>query len=601
MTEKHGKNHKFSRKIKSIWMKFLSFFKKDSTPGSKKLKMHSKFGALVAIQYRDKIDTSWTKSIKTIIQKVVFSVLKFVVIFVVVALMLRVVSVLFMISKQIMDFFMIFLGVYSILNLISVTVGLVKSLYHAEDNKVLATYPISSTKLFLSKIIVFELFELKKSFDILLPISLGFIFAGVQKGVIPNIVLVWSILPLFLIITVTVLVGALLSIPALFIYNFLKKYPIIQGILVVAITSAVVIGIVSIINLIPESIDLHVSYGVIKTGIENFSRIFSQYVYPISYAYKAIVGESIENILMNKLTLLTFARFLIILGSAGILFGLVFLIIKPFYFGMMTKTFEFNKDKVDDIRKNKKREKHWAIIVKEIKLTLRDFDISGSYLIVYIAVPIMLLFIDKVFAAMSTNSRGDFMIAAFNVLLIMLPLLASSTVISTVYSREGRTAYLKKTKPIKPYFPLTAKLLFNLIFVIPSIIVSSYVFVKFTKQDTLCAVLLAITIFGFQYGHIFYSASLDIMNPQNELYATEGSSFANPNERKSTIVGFVLSLFITALAFFLFSESQAKYGNLDAAFVKLMILGLAFGISTALLFYLKIRAFYIDRQEATKE
>ena len=103
------------------------------------------------------------------------------------------------------------------------------------------------------------------------------------------------------------------------------------------------------------------------------------------------------------------------------------------------------------------------------------------------------------------------MIAAFNVLLITLPLLASSTMISTLYSREGRTAYIKKTKPIRPYFPLTAKLIFNLIFVIPSIGVSSWIFAKFTNSDNTCAILLACTVLALQYGHIFFSASLDLM------------------------------------------------------------------------------------------
>ena len=604
MEEKLRKKGRFSLKVKSFWTKFLSFFKKDKEPvKNRPLRMHSRLGALIAVQYRDKVDTSWTHSVKTIIQKIVFIIIKFVLILGAVVGGLIVVSRIFAIQKQIMNFFLIFLGFYSILNLISVTIGLVKSLYHADDNKVLATYPTSSSSLFFTKILVYELFELKKSFDILLPISLGFLFVGISLHILPVGVIFWSILPLFLIVTVTVLLGALLSIPALFIYNFMKKHPLIEVIVLVVVVAAVVVGLVYVINMIPENkgdIDLKKSMQLIRNAIENFTEIFKKIVYPVNYAYEAMVGKS-GAYEMNKITIETFLHVLVMLGVGGALFGIDFLVIKPFYFNMMTKTFEFNKEIIDKAKQNRAKERHWAIIEKEMKLTLRDFDISGSYLAVYIAVPILLLFIDKVFRAMSTSATGDLMISAFNLLLIAMPLLASSTMVATLYSREGRTAYIKKTKPIRPYFPLTAKLLFNMIFVIPSIAACSFIFARFTNQDNTCAILLAITILCLQYGHIFFSASLDLMNPQNEVYATEGGSISNPNERRSTVMAFVLSLIFTLVAFILFQESQNKYENLNAAFVKLLIVAVLFAASCISLFYLKIKAFYIDRQEASRE
>ena len=308
-----------------------------------------------------------------------------------------------------------------------------------------------------------------------------------------------------------------------------------------------------------------------------------------------MVGES-GVWLTNKILPITFARVGIMFGVAGVLFGLVFLIIKPFYFVMMTKTFEFDKAIIDKQKPNKVRERHWAFVLKEMKLTLRDFDVSGSYLGVYVAVPILLLLIDKVFDAMATNLRGDVMVAAFNMILIALPLLASSTVVATVFSREGRTAYMKKTKPIRPYFPLTAKLLFNLIFVIPSIAVSCYIFVRFTSADVACGVLLGLTVLCLEYGHIFFSASLDVMNPQNEVYATEGTSIANPNERISTVVGFLVALAFGGLTLLFLTE-----GKMLPSFIKLFLIALAFAIGCIVLFYLKVKAFYIDRQEASRE
>lgn len=603
MAEKLRKNGTFSSKIKTVWSKFLSFFRKDDQPKKGKLKKHSKFLALVIIQYRDKVDISWTRSIKTIAQKIVFILLRFAVIVVAVFFILQFASILFMLQNaKILNFFLVFLGFYTILNLISVTFGLVKSLYHAEDNKVLATYPTTSGKLFISKILVFELFELKKSFDILLPISIGFLAIGLKFNVITLVNVIWSLLPLFMIVTITVLVGALLSIPALFVFNFFKKHPVIEISSLVIVIGAVIFGLIVLITKIPDNkgdIDINLSYAAIKQTIENFVAIFSKIVYPVNFAYKAMVGEAGAYVL-NKITLLTLARFGIMVGVAGVLFGLVYLIIKPFYFAMMTKTFEFSKEVVGDSKKNKKREKHWSVLVKEMKLTLRDFGISGSYLGVYIAAPILLLFIDKIFRAMLTSVDGDLMIVAFNILLITAPLLTSSTIVSTLFSREGRTAYIKKTKPARPYFLLTSKLLFNLIFVVPSIIACCFIFGKYTNQNATCAVLLGFTVLFIEYGHIFFSATLDIMNPQNEIYATEGESISNPNERISTAIAFITALLFAGMSFVFIRESLQRYDSFTPAFIKLLVIAFVFGASCVALYFIKIKAFYNDRQEASK-
>ena len=57
----------------------------------------------------------------------------------------------------------IVLTISLVLSLISSTVELMKTLYFSDDNKVLITFPVDGNKIFVSKIIVFYLYELKKS------------------------------------------------------------------------------------------------------------------------------------------------------------------------------------------------------------------------------------------------------------------------------------------------------------------------------------------------------------------------------------------------------------------------------------------------------
>ena len=583
-------------KFKTFWAKFLSVFKKERSQSIDNVKQHKKLSALIAIQYRDKNDTSWTKSAKTIIQKVVFFILKFGIITGGTFGLLKLVCKMFIIRNEIVNLFLIFFGLYVIFNLISVTLGLVKFLYLSPDNKVLSSLPVKSTRLFLSKILVFEFFELKKSLDILIPVTYGFLLACISNKIMLYTVLPWAILPLLATITLTVLLGALLSIPFLYIYKVMKKIPALEISLLLLIAFGVIAGLIFFVVQIPvgeDSINLNQSYTAIKMAVHNFSLIFGRFVYPVTFAFRTLIGESLAGVIMvvNRVSVGKFGILILVMVA---LFLLMMLIIKPFYFSMMTKTFEFEKKSGKEL-KIKKTEKHFAFIKKEFKLTFRNFEISASYLGVYIIAPIILLLINKTFAGMSTNKMGDVMVVAFNIILISLPILTSSTVVSTVFSREGRTAYIKKTKPIRPYFPLTAKFLFNLVFVVPSIIASCIVFTKFTNSNLLCAILLGFIVLMLEYGHIYLSASLDIMNPQNELYETDGSSISNPNEIKSIAIALVLSLFIGGLAFLFCFESK-----LELALLKILVISIVFAASCILLFYLNVKAFYIDRQEASK-
>ena len=584
----------FSEKIKTWW-------------NNRKINSNI-FGALTTVQVRDKIDFSWTKSIKTVIQKIVFFILKFAGIAGIMFGILFILGFLIGMKAEMINFYFLFLVLFVTLNLFSVTFGLMKSLYYAEDNKVLVTYPVSSTKLFISKILVYLIFELKKSFDMLVPVSLGFFIFALTQHVMVLANLFWAILPLLLLVILTVLVGALLSIPCLFIYKLISKNMYVTIALLGGVVAGVVIGLVLLINVIPANkgdISLVNQLALIRNGISNFIANTAKSLPPYKFIYRTIVGETSDFIITSK----TVINLLIMVGAAVALFIIVILLIKPFYFVMMTRTFEFDKKTTIYEKRNVVKRPRIAIVGKELKLVFRDFEISGSYLAVYILTPILLFLIDKVFLAMDIDYKGRMIGIAINIGLTLLPLLASSTVVATVYSREGRAAYIKKTKPLKPYFMLTAKVLFNLVLCLPSIIFCGVVFKHFSGLNAICVICFVLGVIGFEFGHIFFSASLDIMNPQNELYATEGSVMNNTNELKSTIVAFFIALLVSVISYFLLREcfdpsvqTGGEVGNLyNSVFIKIAVGGIVFAFAMILLFIFKIKAFYIDRQEASRE
>ena len=555
---------------------------------------------LTLFQIKDKLDFSWIKSKKTLIQKIVFGVLKFIVVTGLSFALLFLLTFVGFIRKYdaVLPIFTLFLTVVFVLNLFSTTHSLMKSLYYSDDNKVLITLPVTSNQLFFSKLFVYLAFEIKKSFNILIPGVLGFLIfesIGYKSVEVSFLVILWMIVPILIFVIIQVLLAALLSIPYMYIYRLFKKHIILDligaGLLIIA---GLVLAII-LINKIPADIDLDVQWPSMVNAFEGFVKGFDRYIYPINMFSRVFFGEVANGAVHYLLNGLTFIKTLISLGAIVLLGVLGFFLIRPFYFRMVYQTFEFDKNMQLTQKKNVKHKRYITFANKEFKLSFRDFEISGSYLTIYIIVPILLFFMDRVFSAISTSLRGNNIAFTVNILLTILPLLASNSSIATLYSKEGRTAYVTKTNPVTPFLPLVSKLLFNLLFSIPSIVACAIIFANFSNLGIVITLLFSISVLLIQYAHIFFCAAQDLMNPQNEVYATTGSDFNNPNEAKATVSAFVLSFIIAIAFYFMMGESYRLHGSYLSAFIRLAIIAVGLFGGLLYLFIAKIRAFYFEK------
>ena len=555
---------------------------------------------LTLFQLKDKVDMSWMKSKKTLIQSIVFGVLKFLLVVAIVFAVLFALSYVGFISKyqDVLPLFTMFLSVITFLSLCSSTYNLTKSLYLADDNKVLITFPVNANKLFFSKLFVYFFYELKKSFLLLIPGVFGFLLfetIGFKGRELSALTLLWMIIPIILLVVIQVLLSAVISIPFMYVYRLFKRNQIFDLIVVGAAVTVFIIAVINLINLIPDDIDLDRQWPSMVNGFENFIIAFDKYAYPINLYSRVFFGESSSSGFHYQLVGMAFLKTLIAIGVIGLLTLFAFLLIRPVYFKMIYKTFEFDKNPQLAAKKNVKHKKYVTFANKEFKLSFRDFDISGSYIAIYIIVPILLFFMDRVISAISTSMRGNNIAIAVNALLTILPLLASNSTIATLYSKEGRTAYLTKSNPVNPFIPLTSKLLFNLLFCVPSIIACAVIFANFSGLGVLIAVLFSVSVLLIQYAHIFYCAAQDIMNPQNEVYATTGSDFNNPNEAKATVMAFIGSFVLTVVLYFMLVESMSLHENYLSAFIRLLIIAAFLFAGFLYLFVKKIQAFYYEK------
>ena len=128
---------------------------------------------LVLMQLKDKLDLSFVRSVRSTIIKTVLAIVKLVVAVAIFYLLFFVCNILsvFRPAGLIPDSVVnILFTIIQLLSIVTCTVGLTKTLYMTEDNKVLLTLPVNSTCVYISKLILFYIFELKKNVMLTLPI-----------------------------------------------------------------------------------------------------------------------------------------------------------------------------------------------------------------------------------------------------------------------------------------------------------------------------------------------------------------------------------------------------------------------------------------------
>lgn len=539
---------------------------------------------LCKMQLKDRINLSFLKSVKQTIFKVVLSLLKFALITAVIYFGFYILSYLRLVSLLPGVPENLFEVIFTCLMLLSIIVcsfGLVKTLYFAKDNFMLLTMPVDRTKVFLSKLIVFYIYEFIRNLNYFLPLLVA--YGLINK--MPFYYFFWLVLAMFIITLIPVCIGALLSIPLMYIQNFIKSYKFLEYTLVVVLIAGVSVGLILVINSIPANFDLIGTWGTTFWNIQNFLNTFNKIFMPFTWMSIAIVGKR-YGISNNLFRLEQWISILIILGGIAIIFGLTYLLVRPMYFHMASTPFEYKKDKVTKTIPNKKQNAFWSGVVKDFKLNFRTPSKFYSLVAVIIGLPTSIFLLNKIYSAMDTRLTGTNMSIAFNILLILLIALSSNTMLAHVYSEEGNARYQLKTNPKPQMNSLVSKLVINVIGMTLSILITVIIFASFLKINVLNTILIFVFIESLYLGHMLHSVELDIMNPQTQRYQTEGDNLSNPNDIKSVIFAFLISIIFAFITYFLISE------NMNIVWTKVMLVAVVYMLIRTWLFVNKVKVYY---------
>ena len=554
---------------------------------------------LVKMQLKEKLNFKRTKISKSaafnLTVNALVAILKF-------AFVVAICYALILVAKM-FNIFGIFLVPQSVISFVFVimlaastlgcTIGLTKSLYYSRDNAVLLTLPATPMQIFLSKIIIFYIFELKRSLSFIVPLFIAYFMLHPYTFV--NYV--WMLLCFVFAAMFTVALGALLSIPGMWIGNIFNQRKLLQNICLVLLVGSIVAAVVFAISLIPTNL---VFFDWIQVLMEQFKNFFRSYAY---YNPGAGQGEALILRPVYSMTLLflgsdkfaafsfggSMIRLLILIGAIAVLALSSVFIVKPLFYKMASTPFEYKKKPVKE-RKNLRFSKRMTAVMHELRVAIKTPTRMFSNVGVLISIPVLIMFLNKVFAAMNVAQLGEFMIVTFNVLIILLVALNSNVYAASVYSKEGRSSYLIKTQPTNPLWLIIARLVPNTLFVTLSLIITAFVMNDLTALGAVDVVYLFLGLYFTYLTHLFVCAESDIMNPQTEIYATVGNDESNPNETKATAFAFAAAFVIAIIIMILLLAHERQN-----VYLKIMLVSFAVLIRKLYIFVAKVKLYYKEK------
>ncbi len=536
-----------------------------------------------------------------VLVSIVAAVLKFAVVtavFAVILLLINYLGVFSAVQRTPTSLMSIVFGIMLIASVVSCTAGLTKSLYFSNDNSILLTLPCKPFQVLLSKLIIFFAFELKRSFSFMLPLFVAFyIIHGY-----PVLAYLWLIICFVFISMFTVALGLVLSIPAMWISNFFRLNRYLQIGSLVATVGAAIFAMFYAVSLIPKNLDLLSRWAIITRSIQAALQSFTvsfRFYYDLTLVF---LGEVYDVVKVAFPVGETALRFLIILGMTAGLLALGFFIVLPLFYKMASTPFEYLKKTVKP-RKNRVHKKKLTTFFTEVIIAVKNPARMFSNFGILISIPLLTFLLNRLFFAMNTNEMGDSMVVAFNVLIIMLVVLNANTSAASIYSRDGRAAYLIKTQPTEAKILLFSKLLPDAIFCVLSLIATTVILIISSGIGLINILFLMLGIGFIYFAHLMYCAELDIMNPQYEIYATVGASDSNPNETKATLSAFIISFITAGATMLLLMDKSDAIANipftdtlvLDTIYLKLFFVGLAVMLQRIYMYFSKIKLYYKEK------
>ena len=471
------------------------------------------------------------------------------------------------------EMFISFLFFIQLITIVSCVGSMISILYTSKENAMLLVFPCTYGEIFLSKIVVYAFEEMKKSFNFLVPILLAF-------GMLSGGVAYWLLLiPMWIMLCLLpVLLGALFSIPLIYIKRFLEKHLALYAFLVVAVIVVAFLGVTILLNKLPDPLRLVAIYNQFIKQVEAWFAAFSKWSLWYIFIGGAMFGEALY----------------INLPAAIAIFGAIcvacFMIARPFYFKAVSSTVEAGRTQKHKARVHKHNNLFLTFFRKELKLFFRNSQSVNSAVFTILTFPFLSYVFNFILLIINKNVLGDFMSVAFNVMITLSILSANNATAATAISSEGSEFAILKTAPSNTSVICWAKIAVTMLINLVALAITFIMLTFTTTLETDQLVLMAVLLLFVTTGHILWSFQLDVNNPRMIDFAMKGSVVDNMNIAKAVVIGFVTATLTGVLCLLLL------WDNILFGWVRLLALGVAYFVARLFLLKRNIEVYFNEIQ-----
>ena len=430
-----------------------------------------------------------------------------------------------------------------IISIITCVGSMMDVLYNSKENTMLLAFPCNYNEVFISKIIVFALEEIRKSCFFILPflISYGMISDG-GAAYWAQLIPLWIFIVLF-----PVLFSAIISIPAIFVKKFLGNHPVLFGVLVALLLGGVFALVTYALSFLPTPVKLIAFYN---TFMNAFRAILIK-INKFSLFYQ-LIGKG----MFGKWVYMTFPVI------AAIFFGtmlLCFFVAMPFYFKAASSSAEHSTGGHHKVVKTRFNNLFMTFFRKEVKLMFRSSKSLNSALSIVLVFPIISYIMNFIVAAVRTNVYGDYMTIAFNIMITLSLIGTYNANCASAISQEGSEFAVLKAAPSDTTLATWAKLALTMVVDVLAVLTMCLVITFTTTLPAQDIALMAGIILPVSLGNVLWSFQIDLLNPKINDYAVKGDAVVdNPNIAKALLFGFLISTIIGAVSLLLLIDDYAS-------------------------------------------
>ena len=489
-------------------------------------------------------------------------------------LVFGVVDILFQLPPS-RDMLITLLFITQIVGIISCLSSMMLTLFASKENTMLLAFPCNYSEIFLSKIIVFSLEEMKKNVYFLLPLLVGF---GVNGSVG---VMYWVSLPLMWLVLclLPVFIGAMLSIPAIFVKRFMQNHVWLYAILMTLVFGGIFFSIFKVLSNVSLPINIVAVYGNFIAGVKRFFVQVNGFALFYNWIGRAMYGELA--FLYIPLTILVLVAL-----AVG-----CFLAAMPFYFKAASASNENSVTKQHQYVVTKKGGLFGTFFRKELRIQLRTFQSVNSILIVVFLFPLIAYVFNFLMAAINTSAMGSYMSIAFN-LMIILSLLGTHNANSAAsISMEGNEFAVLKTAPSNTSLIVWAKLAVTGLVNFASLCMMACMLLMTTRLELVDIGLLMLCILCISLGQIAWGVEFDIRKPKITEYATKGDGVTdNGNIAKAMGIAFLVSTLFGIIGLLMMAD------NYVFGWVRLVAFSVVFLLARFYLLRSNLKVYFEDIQ-----